>query len=1416
MSGRFVDPAGHSGPRLRTGDLSWMEISDALWLARSIGAQPDDGQQREPPDSAHVAKVDPGDEPLPTPPGGSPEPAHESDVGSSWSTRLTPTADGVSLGTFAPRSPVRELPQAARLARALRPLMKRAPSPWKHDLNEEATAVRAAQDKMWLPVWQPAPWRRFELVMVVDTAPSMDVWQPTVAEFRELMRQQGAFRNVRTLLMDCSGVTERELTLRVEGPAGALQSTRHLLDPTGRRLVMVVTDAIGNAWRDGSVERVLSRWADRMPLAIVNVLPSRLWSWGGLAPRRVCLSAGAPGVANRQLRVRPIEHDLFDEDHGDRVPVPVLALTPEWLSGWANLFMASGLASVDTTAVFLNPSRVVGDEPVADRDGGGSPLERVMRFRTYASVQAFQLASLLAAAPLNLAMMRFVQRELLPDSDISALAEVLLGGILRTVPTSRSVHDPTAVVFEFYDGVREELLSSTRRADTVRVARVLGDYLGSSVAMLRNFRDAVDDPDTTVRPEVSYETVPYLRVQEAVFRALSGRYAPRAVSLRRDLQTVGYGLRTGSVRKHFRHSLSADDTEMSPVVAGVGGGEAESGPDERTSDTRPQVLGSIPLRNPDFVGREDLLQRLARRLAEPGVTVVVPEALQGMGGVGKSQTVIEYIYRHSGEYDVIWWIPAEQMSQINASFIELAKRLGLPASSAETAVAEVLEGIRTGKPFQRWLLVFDNVDGPESVTPFMPTSSAHVVVTSRNPRWAEVARTIEVDLFTREESIELLRRHGGEITEAEADRLADALGDLPLTVEQAAVWRAHTGMPVAEYLQLVERHLATFPRDERTIEYGDVGYQAAVAAVWNVPLDRLRVADPAALQLLQVCAFFGPESIPRSLFTGGRSAPVPEELAAALTDPIKLNRAIRRIGQYGLAKIDHRNNTLQLHRLVQAVVKNQLTDEQKDRNVHTVHLVLVHGDPDDPESSLTWQRYAELLPHAVLSNAIECRTSAWVRRLVINLVRYLLNSGDYLVALDLARQTLAVWQTTFGQTNADTLEIAHLGGQALWRLGRYEEAHTLNRETYGLVLDTFGQDNELFLSVANTLRMSMRAQGRFVEELQMQRNIYDRSRHVLGENDPATLRYANDLAGSLRLNGEFFAARALDEDTWERKRIVLGEEHPDTFLTMNALAMDMRECGQHIEACQTQENNLARQRAVIGDDHPRTIGAMRNLSVARRRAGLHVQAAELSVECVRLYRRRHGARHQDTITAQMCLAADLRHLGNLPESRELGAASYRVFVETHGARHPFSLVAAINLAVTLRLLGEVDEARELDTRTLTDLRGIFTDDHPFILVTATNLASDLAAQGEFETARGMDVSTFERSTRTLGARHPSTLAVALNLSIDLAQLGRLEESTKLHPETVTGFREVLGPDHPATQSAIKSIRADCDTDTMQL
>ncbi|MFH9396675.1 FxSxx-COOH system tetratricopeptide repeat protein [Streptomyces sp. NPDC017556] len=246
---------------------------------------------------------------------------------------------------------------------------------------------------------------------------------------------------------------------------------------------------------------------------------------------------------------------------------------------------------------------------------------------------------------------------------------------------------------------------------------------------------------------------------------------------------------------------------------------------------QPRIMGNVPPKNPNFTGRESLLAAVERQLTEDETTAVLPHALHGLGGVGTSQIAVEYVYRHSGEYNVIWWIPAEQESLILAALAELAAGLGLEVGpQANTAVPAVREALRTGKPFDNWLLVFDNAEDIESVRSYFPNGGpGKIIVTSRNREWERVATPLSVDVFDREESIALLQRRARGLSTHDAGRLAEALGDLPLAVEQAGAWHAATGMPADEYLRLLDE------RRPGILELApSPDYPLPVAAVWDI------------------------------------------------------------------------------------------------------------------------------------------------------------------------------------------------------------------------------------------------------------------------------------------------------------------------------------------------------------------------------------------------------------------------------------------------------------------------------------------------------------------------------------------------------------------------------------------------------
>jgi Tetratricopeptide repeat/NB-ARC domain len=1389
--------------RLGTESLSAEEIADAVWLAARIAAA--EQPQRPANSTADSAPPDlPPSRPH-EPSGPSPglpaldDPSQEylfaAPVLPEPVSAAEPQRHDIPDSRESSQSPV----LSRELAKALLPLNRLVPSTWRDELDEERTAIAAAESRVWFPLHRPAQEHPFELVLVIDRSSSMRIWTRTAAAFRSLLERQGAFSDVRTMWVN----TDEKTVAWVETAPGTACPPALLADPTGRRVVLVLTDGAGPAWRSGSMFELMSMWARTCQVGLVHLLPTELWRWTGIDVEPRMVSTVPPGAAKS---------------------IPVLSLEPRYLRRWAALI--SGTSGVRLPV--LMP--LSDDETEGFSEESLSVEERLHRFQSTASPDAMHLAGLLAgAAPLTLPVIQAVRDRLLPESEQWHLSEVLLSGLLYRAPASRD-GSRAPDFWEFMPGVRPKLLATSRRDDTAHVLRIVADVCGEEYPS-GALRRVLLAPDDEILPTVTRQTAQLLAAQKEVLAALGGPYTRRANRLGDALDA--YNTLRGKATPSGHLSDAVEGGHGSQLPDGLTSGRSDvvptgtiqsgtpsvtltsSAPGSEISRSGKQAIwGGVPLRNVNFIGRKEMLEALHNQLSTSTTTAVVPGALHGMGGIGKSQIAIEYVYRHSTEYDLIWWIPSEERQGIQNSLVELAQRLELPVErSVDTAVPAVLEALSIGEPYRRWLLVFDNADQPEDVRRFWPRrGEGHILVTSRNSRWVEVAQAVEVNVFQRVESRELLQRRNVGLANDDADRLAAALGDLPLAIEQAAAWRAETGMATNEYLQLLDDK-----RTELLDSRAPVDYDLTVMAVLDVSLDRVEKEKPGARKLLDVCSFLSPEPIPRSIFTGVRNVPVSVELENILGDPIELARAVREITRFSLAKIDFQRDTLQLHRLVQLVLRDKLTPDEQEQTKHTAHLLLANVDPRTPDAVGSWSRYAELLPHIRVVDAKNC-SDRWVRRMAINAVNYLYAFGDPSGALELARDFAVYWSEKLGDEHLDTLVVSRWWGRMLRAIGRFEEGRMVTERTLELMRQTLTDKHEETLLTMHTVASDLRAKGDFEAAREMNKDAYESAVVRFGEDDPDTLAAANNYALSLRLVGAFFAARDLDEKTVERKKLVLGEDHRHTLLTLDNLSVDLRETGDYLGARRVQEDTVHRMRKELGNRHPMTLAAIKNLAIAYRKAGRHQkeEALRLAREATQGLVTKYGESHPDAMSATMDLSIEYRHEGDLVEARRLGTEVKNLYEQSWGEKHPFTLAGATNLAVTLRLQGSVEQARELNERAFADMREVLGADHPFTLVCATNYASDMAASGGYEAAYGLDQDTLARSVRTLGENHPSSLALLVNQALDLRGLGRQTEADAMQETAVHKLQDVLGPEHPATNGARLNHRANCDIDPMQI
>ena len=379
------------------------------------------------------------------------------------------------------------------------------------------------------------------------------------------------------------------------------------------------------------------------------------------------------------------------------------------------------------------------------------------------------------------------------------------------------------------------------------------------------------------------------------------------------------------------------------------------GPEPRFPGGMPRLVNA-PLRNPAFTGRAQVLEELGRRLAAGPVAVV---AVRGLGGVGKSQVALEYAYRmcESGRYELAGWVRADSAVTVAEDLAAMAPLLGIgadrPAGELAAAVVAALGSRRD------WLVVFDNAQAPADLAGMLPGGGGHVLITSRNRQWGRIAAQLDLEEFTRAESVAFVgTRSGREEPEAAAE-LADELGDLPLALAQAAAYIDTRSVTVGGYLDLYrDPALARRLRDEG-LESEE--YPASVARTWLLSLGQLSGERPAAVELLRLCAFLDPDDIDLELLAAGAAQAGPV-LAAALGDPLERAETAGALARASLVTVPAQGR-LRVHRLVQAVTRDQLDDDQAaawaGRALGLVSAVFP-GEPQDPSS---WPVCASLAPH---------------------------------------------------------------------------------------------------------------------------------------------------------------------------------------------------------------------------------------------------------------------------------------------------------------------------------------------------------------------------------------------------------------------------------------------------------------------
>jgi uncharacterized protein YegL len=453
------------------------------------------------------------------------------------------------------------------LARALKPLMRRVVAGRELVLDEVATIQQIAEKGIWLPILKPTLEHWLDLDLVVDESISMQIWRHTIKELERLLKNYGIFRDVRVwgLINDDNQPVKIRRGIGAAAKDQSPRSPKELIDPGGRRLVLVVSDCVSSLWRSGKMTPVLELWAKQGLVAIVQMLPKWMWKRTALGwATEVWLRALTPGVFNQNLIAQEVYLSWDEVDLEKGIKVPVFTFERDRAEIWAQMLAGKGSIWASGYLFKSDPPQPplkrgeIEEVPLFKGDLGGSngesdppqpPLKRgelddlsaenrVQGFRVTASPMARKLAGLLASAPvITLPIVRLIQETFLKDSLQVNVAEVFLGGLLKPLSEINIETNPDSVQYGFMDGVRELLLDSVPSDYVLNVVEEVSKYVAKKLGLsVKEFRAILKHEQSAKDSETAEEIGCFARVNAQVLRRLGGKYAKFAEELERPIK----------------------------------------------------------------------------------------------------------------------------------------------------------------------------------------------------------------------------------------------------------------------------------------------------------------------------------------------------------------------------------------------------------------------------------------------------------------------------------------------------------------------------------------------------------------------------------------------------------------------------------------------------------------------------------------------------------------------------------------------------------------------------------------------------------------------------------------------------------------------------------------------------------------
>jgi len=784
---------------------------------------------------------------------------------------------------------------------------------------------------------------------------------------------------------------------------------------------------------------------------------------------------------------------------------------------------------------------------------------------------------------------------------------------------------------------------------------------------------------------------------------------------------------------------------------------------------------NIPVdRSPYFTSRDDVLQKLRELLVTDKATAL-KQAVKGLGGTGKTQIALEYAYRYYNTYQAILWAVADSYEMLFESFVRIAETLNLPERNEQEQKQAVRAVRRWLGNNTEWLLILDNLEDPNILADFLPLKyDGHVLITTRAQTMGICEHSIEVEKMSSEDGALLLLRRAkiislddplkkaSENDQDVAKKVSEEVDGLPLALDQAGAYIAEHRYSLSAYLDLYRVQHVEFLRRRGNAIFG---HPASVYVTFELCFERIKQNNQAAAELLRFCAYLHPDTVLEDMIVTGASKLGPL-LGPVASYRIQLNDAIDELLKYSLMRRNIDGKTLNMHRLVQAVILDKMGKQDQQQLAERVVQVI------------------DSAYEAAGSNRVNDHERYTIIQITAQYDSHALYCAKLIEQL--------------GIENIDAVFLLLAAGNSLREQGLYKSAKPLLKQAVKLCERIKGPEDSLTAHCITGLALLYEQAGQFDRAEPLYQRALEINERAPEPNYVIIASSLNNLGQFNTHRGNYPLAERFYRQALAMQEKSLGLEHPDNAIILHNMAVLYLEQGKYDLAAQVDKRAKALRVKEQNSKDTAIVADFANSILLDVKRGNYANAESLCQQALLNLDKAHVPL-ESPIRALLLsyLAGIYTQQMKVVQAEELYNHVLNIRKKMLGPDHLDVAETLLGLAKLYKHQGNYDQAEPLYEQALDIQKKALRLEHDTVVETLVDLAELYKHQKKYDHAKPLYEEALITIRKTHGLMHELMWHTLIAYIPLLEEIGQWEEAKEfsdylrlLNPEWVAAVRAI--------------------------